>query len=39
MIICMLTVGDDKLTVGDNNNVLLEVARGRACAKVPRQLM
>ena len=38
VVICMLAVGDDKLTVGDNNNTSSEVARGRACAGVPRQL-
>ena len=28
----MLTVGDDELTVGDNDNMSLEVAKGGACA-------
>ena len=31
----MLTVGDDELTVGDNDNVLSEVAKGGAHAGVP----
>ena len=31
----MLTVGDDKLAVGDDDDVLLEVAKGGARAGVP----
>ena len=27
VIMCMLTIGDDELTVGDNDDVLLEAAR------------
>jgi hypothetical protein len=29
---CMLTVGDDELTVGDDNDASLEVAKGGARA-------
>ena len=39
MATCVLTVGDDELTVRDNDGVSLEVARGRACVGVPRELM
>jgi len=39
MIICMLTVRDAELTVEDNNDVSLEVARGMAHAGASRQLI
>jgi hypothetical protein len=39
MILCVLAVGDDELAVGDDDNVSSEVARGRAHARVPRELM
>ena len=38
VIMCVLTVGDDELAMGDNDNTSLEVARGRAHAGVPREL-
>jgi hypothetical protein len=34
----VLTVGDNELTVGDDDNVLLEVAKGEACVGVPGNL-
>ena len=34
MIICVLTIGDDKLTVGDNDDALLGVAVKRHVQKV-----
>ena len=34
VIICMLTVGDDELTVGDDDNALLGVAIGRHMQEV-----
>jgi hypothetical protein len=35
IIACVLTVGDNELTVGDDDNVLSEVAGGRARVGVP----
>ena len=35
MVTYVLTVGDDELTVRDDNNMLLEVAKGEACMGVP----
>ena len=35
MITCVLAVGDDELAVGDDDDALSEVARGRACVGVP----
>jgi hypothetical protein len=35
VITCMLAVGDDKLAVGDDDDVSSEVAGGRACVGVP----
>jgi hypothetical protein len=36
---CVLTVGNDKLTMRDNNNMLSEVAKTRACVGEFRTLM
>jgi hypothetical protein len=33
VVTCMLTVGDDELTMGDDNNTSLEVAKGGAHAE------
>jgi len=34
----MLTIGDDELTVGDDNDMLLEVAMGRHMHEVSENL-
>ncbi len=39
MATCVLTVGDDELAVRDDDSALSEVAGGRACVGVPRELM
>ncbi len=38
VVICVLAVGDDELAVRDNDDTSSEVARGRACVRVPREL-
>ena len=38
VITCVLTVGDDELTVGDDDDTSSEVARGRARVRVPDSL-
>ncbi len=38
VVICVLAVGDDELTVRDDDDTSEEVARGRARVGVPREL-